>query len=160
LTNDETIEVNNLREKRESVKLFYEHVMIFLEHVMHKLPCVTRLTLVVTGLSFLQPGLTTTQFGDMTLIATAVLLGSGFHLSVPSRMWLQEQAVSTVSYFFLDAKLELPELQRRYLAHALTVYNVVWGYLGGSMTRSNIIPDSVNGFMGDVSCLTMCSTPI
>ncbi len=95
---------------------------------MNNLPCVTRLTLVVTGLSFLQPVLTTTQFGNMTLIATAVLLGSGFNLSVMSRMWLKKRAVSTLSYFFSDAKLELPELQRRYVKHALTVYDVVCGY--------------------------------
>jgi hypothetical protein len=96
--------------------------------MMTHLPCVTRLTLVVTGLSFLQPVLNTTQFGNMTLIATAVLLGSGFNLSMISRMWLKERAVSTLSYFFSDAKLELPELQRRYVTHALTVYDVVCGY--------------------------------
>jgi len=64
----------------------------------------------------------------MTLIATAVLLGSGFNLSLMSQMWLKERAVSTLSYFFSDAKLELPELQRRYVKHALTVYDVVCGY--------------------------------
>ncbi len=95
---------------------------------MNHLPCATRLTLVVTGLAFLQPVLTATQFGNMTLIATAVLLGSGFNLSVISRMWLKARAVSTLSYFFSDAKLELPELQRRYVKHTLTVYEVVCGY--------------------------------
>lgn len=95
---------------------------------MNHLPCVTRLTLVVTGLAFLQPVLSATQFGNMTLIATAVLLGSGFNLSVMSRMWLKGRAVSTLSYFFSDAKLELPECQRRYITHALTVYTVSCGY--------------------------------
>ncbi len=95
---------------------------------MSHLPCVTRLTLVVTGLSFLHPVLTATQFGNMTLIASAVVLGSGFNLSRISHMWLKERAVSTLSYFFSDAKLDLPELQRRYVTHALTVYDVVGGY--------------------------------
>jgi hypothetical protein len=99
-----------------------------MESAMNHVPCATRLTLVVTGLAFLQPVLTATQFGNMTLIATAVLLGSGFNLSAISRMWLKERAVSTLSYFFSDAKLELPELQRRYVKHALKVYKVVCGY--------------------------------
>ena len=90
---------------------------------MNHLPCVTRLTFVVTGLVFLQPVLSATQFGNMTLIATAVVLGSGFNLSAMSRMWLKARAVSTLSYFFSDAKLELPECQRRYITHALTVYD-------------------------------------
>ena len=95
---------------------------------MNHLPCVTRLTLIVTGLAFLQPVLSATQFGNMTLIATAVVLGSGFNLSEMSRMWLKARAVSTLSYFFSDAKLELPECQRRYITHACTVYNVTCGY--------------------------------
>jgi hypothetical protein len=95
---------------------------------MNQLPCVTRLTVVVTGLAFLQPVLSATQFGNMTLIATAVLLGSGFNLSMMSRMWLKARAVSTLSYFFSDAKLELPECQRRYITHALTVSAVTCGY--------------------------------
>ena len=110
------------------VKIFYERIDVVVEEAMNHLPCATRLTLVVTGLAFLQPVLTATQFGNMTLIATAVLLGSGFNLSVISRMWLKERAVSTLSYFFSDAKLELPELQRRYVTHALSVYKVACGY--------------------------------
>jgi hypothetical protein len=47
---------------------------------------------------------------------------------VMSRMWLKERAVSPLSYFFSDAKLALPELQRRYVKHALTVYDVACGY--------------------------------
>lgn len=120
--------MNSLIQDVEHVKLFCPRFTVFLEDVMSHLPCVTRLTFIVTGLSFLQPVLTTTQFGNMTLIATAVVLGSGFNLSRISRMWLRERAVSTLSYFFSDAKLELPELQRRYVTHALTVYDIVCGY--------------------------------
>ena len=120
--------MNSLIQDIEHVKLFYERFTVFLEDVMTHLPCVTRLTLVVTGLSFLQPVLSATQFGNMTLIATAVLLGSGFNLSRISQMWLKERAISTLSYFFSDSKLELPELQRRYVTHALTVYEVACGY--------------------------------
>jgi len=119
---------NNIIQYVEHVKIFYERFEFSVEDVMNHLPCATRLMLVVSGLAFLQPILTTTQFGNMTLIASAVLLGSGFNLSVISRMWLKERAVSTLSYFFSDAKLELPELQCRYVKHTLTVYEVRGGY--------------------------------
>jgi hypothetical protein len=53
-----------------------------------KIPCATRLPFVVSGLSFLQPVLTNSQFYNLTLIATALVLGAKFSLSEVNRMWL------------------------------------------------------------------------
>ena len=96
--------------------------------VTMNIPCVKRLAWVVTGLAFVQPALTAIQFDNLTLIATALLLGSGFNLSMMSRMWLKAKCVSTLSYFFSDAKIDTTDLQTRYAKHALTVYHVVGGY--------------------------------
>lgn len=85
------------------------------------LPCAKRLTLVVSGLAFLQPVLTNIQFYNLTLIATALLLGSGFKLTAISRMWLAQKCVSTLSYFFNEAKIFISELQNLYAKRALTV---------------------------------------
>ena len=92
------------------------------------IPCVTRLTWVVTGLVFVQPALTAIQYENLTMIATALLLGSGFNLSTISQMWLHAKCVSTLSYFFSDAKIDVKDAQIRYVKHALKVYNVVGGY--------------------------------
>jgi len=102
---------------------------------MH-IPCVKRLAWVITGLAFVQPVLTAIQFDNLTLIATALLLGSGFNLSMMSRMWLKEKCVSTLSYFFSDAKIAPAALQTSYVNHALTVYHMVCGYF--------IIDDTLN----------------
>lgn len=100
------------------------------------IPCVKRLAWVVSGLVFVQPALTAIQFENLTLIATALLLGSGFNLSTISRMWLKEKCVSTLSYFFSDAKIDTEEVQRRYVTHAMTISNIVCGYF--------IIDDTLN----------------
>ncbi|MCP4397278.1 MAG: transposase [bacterium] len=100
------------------------------------IPCVKRLPWVVTGLVFVQPALTAIQYENLTMIATALLLGSGFHVSAISRMWLKEKCVSTLSYVFSDAKIDTEEVQTRYVKHALTVYDVVDGYV--------IIDDTLN----------------
>jgi len=101
-----------------------------------KIPCVTRLAWVVAGLVFVQPALTAIQFDNLTLIATALLLGSGFNLSAISRLWLKEKCVSTLSYFFSDAKIGPEELPRRYVQHTLKEYNLGGGYF--------IIDDTLN----------------
>jgi hypothetical protein len=93
-----------------------------------KIPCVKRLAWIVSGLVFLQPALTAIQFDNLTLIATALILGSGFNLSAMSRMWLKAKAVSTLSYFFSDAKIDTREVQTRYAKHALSVYHIACGY--------------------------------
>ncbi len=100
------------------------------------IPCVKRLTWVVTGLAFVQPAMTAIQYENLTLIATALLLGAGFNLSAISRMWLKKKCVSTLSYFFSDAKIDTNEVQSRYAKHALKVYNVVCGYF--------IVDDTLN----------------
>ena len=48
------------------------------------IPCVKRLTWVVSGLVFVQPALTAIQFDNLTLIATALLMGSGFKVNNPN----------------------------------------------------------------------------
>jgi len=93
-----------------------------------QIPCVKRLAWVVTGLVFVQSAVTAIQFENLTLIATALILGSGFNLSAISRLWLKENCVSTLSYFFSDAKIAPAALQTRYVQHALKVYNIVCGY--------------------------------
>ncbi len=60
-----------------------------------KIPCTERLSFIVSGLAFLQPALTNSQFYNLTLIATALVLGSKFCLSEINRMWLEEKCVST-----------------------------------------------------------------
>ncbi|MGD9731096.1 MAG: hypothetical protein AB7U45_02860, partial [Desulfamplus sp.] len=62
-----------------------------------KIPCMKRLPFIVTGLSFVQSELTGIQFYNLTLIATALVLGSKFNLTQISRMWLKEKCVSTLS---------------------------------------------------------------
>ena len=51
-----------------------------------KIPCAERLPFVVSGLAFLQLALTNCQFYNLTLIATALVLGSKFCLSEINRM--------------------------------------------------------------------------
>jgi hypothetical protein len=88
------------------------------------IPCAKPLAFLITGLSFLKPGLTNIQFDNMVLVATALVLGSGFNLSRISRMWLQEKAVSTLSYFLSDAKFHVPELQLLYAKRIQQMYNL------------------------------------
>jgi hypothetical protein len=93
-----------------------------------RLPCAKPLAFIVTGLSFLKPGLTNIQFDNMTLVATALVLGSGFNLSRISRMWLEEKVVSTLSYFLSDAKFSVAELQLLYANRIQQVYDIQPGY--------------------------------
>ena len=67
-----------------------------------RLPCAQPLAFIVAGLSFLKPGLTNIQFDNMALVATALVLGSGFNLSRISRMWLGDKVVSTLSFFWVQ----------------------------------------------------------
>ena len=46
-----------------------------------RLPCAKPLAFIVTGPSFLKPGLTNIQFDNMTLVATALVLGSVIYMS-------------------------------------------------------------------------------
>ncbi|BBO93070.1 hypothetical protein DSCOOX_62500 [Desulfosarcina ovata subsp. ovata] len=55
-------------------------------------------------------------------------IGSGFNLSRISRMWLEEKAVSTLSYFLSDAKFYIPELQLLYAKRIQQMYTLQPGY--------------------------------
>ena len=55
-----------------------------------QIPCARRLPFLVSGLAFLQPALTNAQFYNLTLVATALVLGAKFSLSAINRMWLEE----------------------------------------------------------------------
>ncbi len=69
-----------------------------------KIPCAEKVPFIVSGLAFLQPALTNCQFNNLTLIASALVLGSKFCLSDINCMWLEEKCVSTYSIFSLILK--------------------------------------------------------
>ena len=93
-----------------------------------KIPCAQRLPFIVSGFSFLQPALTNAQFYNLTLIATALVLGSKFCLSEISRMWLEEKCVSTLSFFMSHAKFCTEEMQHLYLLQVMHRYPIKSGY--------------------------------
>jgi len=97
-------------------------------NTMMKIPCAKRLPFIVTGLSFLQPALTNIQFNNLTLIATALVLGAKFNLTEISRMWLKEKSVSTLSYLLSDAKFYTPEMEILYVAQLQKMYKLAEGY--------------------------------
>ena len=104
------------------------YLIVFMGNLKMRLPCAKPLAFIVTGLTFLKPGLTNIQFDNMTLVATALVLGSGFNLSRISRMWLEDKVVSTLSYFLSDAKFSVPELQLLYAKRIQQVYDIQPGY--------------------------------
>lgn len=93
-----------------------------------KIPCAKRLPFIVCGLAFLQPVITSIQMDNLTMIATAIVLGASFNLSEISRMWLSEKCVSTLSYFMSDAKCPIQEMQRAYAKRLLNVYDITDGF--------------------------------
>ncbi|MCK5228949.1 MAG: transposase [Desulfobulbaceae bacterium] len=93
-----------------------------------KIPCAKRLPFIVCGLSFFQPALTNTQVDNLTLVATALVLGARFYLTDISRLWLKKKAVSTLSYLFSDAKFSTDEMQMLYLLQMMKTYNITHGY--------------------------------
>jgi hypothetical protein len=93
-----------------------------------KIPCTERLSFIVSGLAFLQPALTNSQFYNLTLIATALVLGSKFCLSEINRMWLEEKCVSTLSHFMSHAKFSTAEMQRLYILQVMHLYKIKGGY--------------------------------
>jgi hypothetical protein len=93
-----------------------------------KIPCAERLPFIVSGLAFLQPALTNSQFYNLTLVATALVLGGKFSLSAINRMWLEEKCVSTLSYFFSDAKFCTAEMQHLYALQVMHLYKLQGGY--------------------------------
>ena len=93
-----------------------------------KIPCAERLPFIVSGLSFLQTGLSNSQFYNLTLIATALVLGSKFCLSEINRMWLEEKSISTFSFFMSHAKISTAEMQHLYLLQVMHLYPITPGY--------------------------------
>ena len=93
-----------------------------------KIPCVERLPFIVSGLAFLQPALTNSQWYNLTLIATALVLGSKFCLSEINRMWLEEKCVSTLSHFMSHAKFSTTEMQQLYALQVMQLYKIKRGY--------------------------------
>lgn len=93
-----------------------------------KIPCAERLAFVVTGLSFLNTTLTNIQLYNITLVATALILGAKFSLTEISKMWLEEKCISTLSYLFSDAKINEGDLHLAYLQNLHKVYEVKGGY--------------------------------
>ncbi|MCP4155296.1 MAG: transposase [bacterium] len=93
-----------------------------------KVPCADRLPAIVCGLSFLKPALTNIQFYNLTLIATALVLGAKFSLTEINRMWLAEKSISTFSHFLSDAKFCTDEMFDLYALHMLRVYKPESGF--------------------------------
>ena len=93
-----------------------------------KLPCAKHIPFIVCGLSFLQTALTNIQYQNLTLIATALILGSKFNLTEISCMWLKEKSVSALSEFLSDAKLSTDEMQHLYLLRTQQLYKIKEGY--------------------------------
>jgi hypothetical protein len=93
-----------------------------------KIPCAKPLPFVIYGLSFLNTIVTNIQYQNLTLIATALILGSKFNLTEISYMWLKEKSVSTFSEFLSDAKISTHEMQQLYLLRTLQLYKIRSGY--------------------------------
>jgi SRSO17 transposase len=92
------------------------------------IPCVKQIPFIISGLSFLQAALTPIQFNNMTLIATALILGSKFNLTEISRMYLSKKCVSTLSHFLSDAKFNTWEMQELYILKVIHLYKIKGGY--------------------------------
>ena len=107
--------------------LAYHHLVVRPGGLM-KIPCAKRVPFVVAGLSFLQPALTNIQLDNLTLIASALVLGARFCLTEISRMWLKEKCVSTLSYFLSDAKFSTYEMEQLYALRVKRVYKIESGY--------------------------------
>jgi len=92
------------------------------------IPCAKQLGFVIAGLSFLHPALTNSQFQNLTLIASALLLGGKFNLTEISYMWLKDTSISALSEFLSDAKFSTYEMQQLYLLQILNKYKIKRGY--------------------------------
>lgn len=105
-------------------------MLIYLKNIelLMKIPCVERLPFIVCGLSFLMSAVTNIQFQNLTLIATALVLGAKFNLSEISRMWLKDKSVSALSEFLSDAKFSTAEMMELYALQMLNIYNISDGF--------------------------------
>ncbi len=82
-------------------------MLIYLRNIklLMKIPCAERLPIIVSGLSFLMPAMTNIQFQNLTLIATALVLGAKFNLSEISRMWLKDTKCQRTIRVFIRCKI-------------------------------------------------------
>ncbi len=92
-----------------------------------KIPCVGRLDIVLSGLSFLVPILTRIQFENLTMFATALILGSRFKLTDFSLMWLKKKSVSAISEFFSDSKFSFYEMNATFAQRVQDIYPLYEG---------------------------------
>ena len=106
------------------------HCCLFQKHQGEcvKIPCAERLPFIVTGLAFLQPALTNAQFYNLTMVATALVLGGKLSFSAINRMWLGDKCVSTLSHFFSHAKFSTMEMQNLYALQIIHSYKLKVGY--------------------------------
>ena len=104
-----------------------------------KIPCVERPEWLVVGLSFLQPAMTAIQLNNLTLTATALVLGSRFNLSEISRMWLKAKGVSTLSYFFSEINISISEMQKLYAVRVMLTYSLKRGQEGAKRGKYQIV---------------------
>ena len=91
------------------------------------IPCVCKPAFIITGFSFLKPELTNIQFQNLTLIASALILGAKFNLTEISRMWLKQKSISALSEFLSDSKFCTIEMQRLHLLNMRNTYKIVKG---------------------------------
>ncbi len=87
-----------------------------------RIPCVRKLDFIVNGLAFLAPTLSAIQFDNLTMVATALVLGARFKLTDFSLMWLETKCVSTLSYFFSDSKVSFYDMSLRFAYRVQCLY--------------------------------------
>jgi hypothetical protein len=92
-----------------------------------KIPCAFKPAFIIAGFAFLKPELSNIQLQNLTMIATALILGSKFNLTEISRMWLKEKSVSALSEFLSDAKFSTIEMERLHLMNMRDTYNITGG---------------------------------
>ena len=93
-----------------------------------KIPCAYKPAFIIAGFAFLKPEPTNIQLQNLTMIATALILGAKFNLAEISLMWLQEKSVGTLSEFLSDAKFSMIEMERLHLLNMRKAYKIKGGY--------------------------------
>lgn len=115
---------NTIQKYNKGVNMFNLMSLLYEESVFMKIPCVERIPFIVEGLIFLSPALTPIQYNNLTLIATALVLGAKFNLSEINRMFLKEKSISALSHFLSDAKFSTIEMQELYAYNTLFRHNI------------------------------------
>ena len=107
-----------------------------------KIPCACKPAFIIAGFAFLKPELTNIQSRNLTMIATALILGAKFNLTEISRMWLREKSVAALSEFLSDAKFSTIEAQRLHLPNMRRTYKVA----GGRLVRSRSVREGIEEY--------------